>query len=65
LIFKPYLPSRDEKGDFHGRLTAYLKNHDIDKDIMVYLCGNSDMVFESIDILKEKGLSNFSYLCAN
>lgn len=50
--------SRDEKGDFHGRLTAYLKSVDIDKDTMVYLCGNSDMIFESIDILQEKGLSN-------
>lgn len=50
--------SRDEKGDFHGRLTAYLKSLEIDKETMVYLCGNSDMVFESIDILQEKGLSN-------
>jgi ferredoxin--NADP+ reductase len=46
--------SRDDKGDFHGRLTAYLKSLEIDKETMVYLCGNSDMVFESIDILQEK-----------
>ena len=50
--------SRDNTGDFHGRLTFYLKSIDIDKDTMVYLCGNSDMIFESIDILQEKGLSN-------
>jgi len=50
--------SRENTGDFHGRLTTYLKNMDIDKETMVYLCGNSDMVFESIDILQEKGLSN-------
>lgn len=50
--------SRDKNGQFHGRLTSYLKNLDIDKETMVYLCGNSDMVFESIDILQEKGLSN-------
>jgi ferredoxin--NADP+ reductase/benzoate/toluate 1,2-dioxygenase reductase subunit len=50
--------TRDEKGDFHGRLTGYLKNLEIDPETMVYLCGNSDMVFESIDILQEKGLSN-------
>ena len=50
--------SRDEKGDFHGRLTSYLKTLEIEKDTMVYLCGNSDMVFETIDILQEKGLSN-------
>lgn len=50
--------SRDEKGDFHGRLTAYLKTMEIDKETMIYLCGNSDMVFESIDILQDKGISN-------
>jgi ferredoxin--NADP+ reductase/benzoate/toluate 1,2-dioxygenase reductase subunit len=50
--------SRDEKGDFQGRLTKYLKNMNIDKETMIYLCGNSDMVFESIDILQEKGISN-------
>ena len=50
--------SRDEKGDFHGRLTEYLKKVEIDKETMIYLCGNSDMVFESIDILQEKGISN-------
>jgi ferredoxin--NADP+ reductase len=50
--------SRDKNGQFHGRLTSYLKNYDFDKETMVYLCGNSDMIFESIDILQEKGLSN-------
>lgn len=50
--------SRDKKGDFHGRLTAYLREMNIGMDTQVYLCGNSDMVFESIDILQEKGLSN-------
>ncbi len=50
--------SRDEKGNFHGRLTTYLKSMHIDKETMVYLCGNSDMVFDSIDILQEKGISN-------
>jgi ferredoxin--NADP+ reductase/benzoate/toluate 1,2-dioxygenase reductase subunit len=50
--------SRDEKGDFQGRLTVYLKNMEIDRETMVYLCGNSDMVFDAIDILQEKGMSN-------
>ena len=50
--------SRDTNGDFHGRLTAYLKTMDIGIDTMVYLCGNSDMIFESIDILQAKGISN-------
>ncbi len=50
--------SKDDKGDYPGRLTGYLKSLDIEKNTIVYLCGNSDMVFESIDILQEKGLSN-------
>ena len=50
--------SRDENGKFHGRLTSYLQNAEIEKDTMIYLCGNSDMVFDAIDILQSKGISN-------
>lgn len=47
--------SRDEKGDFIGRLTEYLKKANFDKNSCFYLCGNSDMIFDSMEILKEKG----------
>lgn len=50
--------SRDEKGDYHGRLTGYIKEVDFDKDVMIYLCGNSEMVYESMDILQERGFSS-------
>ena len=50
--------SRDVNGNFHGRLTSYLQNAEIEKDTMIYLCGNSDMVFDAIDILQSKGISN-------
>ncbi len=50
--------SKDGNGNFHGRLTNYLKNAEIEKDTMIYLCGNSDMVFDAIDILQSKGISN-------
>ncbi len=50
--------SRDDSGNFQGRLTAYLKDLEIDPETMIYLCGNSDMVFDSIDILQAKGISN-------
>ena len=50
--------SRDEKGDFHGRLTGLLKQMKVEDDTMVYLCGNSAMIFEAIDILHGKGVSN-------
>lgn len=47
--------SRDDTGDFKGRLTAYLKKAEFDKNSCFYLCGNSDMIFDAMEILKEKG----------
>lgn len=47
--------SRDDTGDFKGRLTAYLKEAEFDKNSCFYLCGNSDMIFDAMEILKEKG----------
>ena len=47
--------SRDNQGDFEGRLTQYLKNVDFDINTSFYLCGNSDMIFDSMEILREKG----------
>jgi ferredoxin-NADP reductase len=47
--------SRDKKGDFKGRLTEYLKKAKFEKDTCFYLCGNSDMIFDSMEILSDKG----------
>lgn len=47
--------SRDDKGDYKGRLTEYLKKTDFDKNTCFYLCGNSDMIFDSMEILSDKG----------
>ena len=47
--------SRDEKGDFKGRLTEYLKKVEFAKNTCFYLCGNSDMIFDAMEILKSKG----------
>jgi ferredoxin-NADP reductase len=47
--------SRDKKGDFSGRLTEYLKKANFDKNTSFYLCGNSDMIFDSMEILNDKG----------
>jgi ferredoxin/flavodoxin---NADP+ reductase len=49
--------SGDEEGDFHGRVTDYLKNHELDTSQLVYLCGNYNMIVDSMDILKSKGFS--------
>lgn len=47
--------SRDKSGDFNGRVTDYLKNTEFDKNTCFYLCGNSDMIFDSMEILSDKG----------
>ena len=47
--------SGDDTGNFQGRVTDYLKNHKIDTDQLVYLCGNYNMIVDSMDILKSKG----------
>ena len=49
--------SRDDKGDYAGRLTEYLKTADIETDRMIYLCGNSNMILEAIEILEKRGIS--------
>lgn len=52
--------SRDVKGDFNGRLTEYLKKTDFAKNTCFYLCGNSDMIFDAMEILKDKGFDRES-----
>ena len=46
----------DKEGDYHGRVTDYLKQNPPDKDTLCYLCGNVNMIYDAFDILKEKGL---------
>lgn len=52
--------SRDKNGDFSGRLTEFLKNTDFEKNTSFYLCGNSDMIFDAMEILKSKGFNRES-----
>lgn len=52
--------SRDENSDFNGRLTEYLKITEFDKNTCFYLCGNSDMIFDAMEILKTKGFDRES-----
>jgi len=47
--------SRDDNSDFKGRVTTYLQQNDFDPKTSFYLCGNSDMIFDAMEILKEKG----------
>ncbi len=48
--------SREEKGDYHGRVTDYLREHPVDPESLCYLCGNCDMIYEAFDILRSQGV---------
>lgn len=48
--------SREEGGDFKGRVTDYLKDLDFDSETNAFLCGNCDMIYEAFDMLQDKGL---------
>lgn len=47
--------SQDRKGTYHGRVTGYLKQSDFPSNTLFYFCGNSDMIFDAMEILKAKG----------
>jgi ferredoxin/flavodoxin---NADP+ reductase len=48
--------SREAGGDFHGRVTDYLRAEGTDPDARYYLCGNCDMIYEVFDILQDGGV---------
>jgi ferredoxin-NADP reductase len=43
-------------GHFNGRVTDYLRRCSVDTKGLYYLCGRSDMIYESFDILQKKGV---------
>ena len=48
--------SRDDSGDYRGRVTDYLRAHSPDPAARYYLCGNCDMIYEAFDILQDAGV---------
>ncbi len=55
--------SGDKTGKVHGRLTKYLKSAKFEKNTQFYLCGNSNMIFDAIEILKDKGFDRDQIHC--
>lgn len=49
--------SREEGGDYRGRVTDYLRTMDLAPETLCYLCGNCDMIYEVYDILTTKGIA--------
>ncbi|MEZ5071519.1 MAG: FAD-binding oxidoreductase [Bacteroidales bacterium] len=48
--------SKDSRGDYQGRVTGYLKEQPADPEALYHVVGNSQMVYEVYDILREKGV---------
>jgi ferredoxin--NADP+ reductase/benzoate/toluate 1,2-dioxygenase reductase subunit len=48
--------SREEGGDFKGRVTDHLRTIDVPPETNAFLCGNCDMIYEAFDMLQDKGL---------
>ncbi len=48
--------SKDQKGNFFGRVTQYLREKGIRKDSIYYICGNSGMVNEVTEYLEKMGI---------
>lgn len=46
----------DDKGNFKGRVTDYLKANPVDENTLCYLCGNVNMIYDAFDVLKEQGV---------
>ncbi|MEI6277167.1 MAG: FAD-binding oxidoreductase [Prolixibacteraceae bacterium] len=55
--------SQDPKGDYPGRLTGYLKERTFAPETQFYICGNSNMIFDALDILKNKGFERDQIHC--
>lgn len=47
--------TRNTENNFQGRVTDYLRKNVFTENTLFYLCGNSDMIFDAMEILKEKG----------
>lgn len=48
--------SREESDHFHGRVTDYLNKKGINKNAVYHLCGNSEMINDTSDLLEENGI---------
>jgi ferredoxin/flavodoxin---NADP+ reductase len=48
--------SQDNRGNFRGRVTDFIRQHPVDKETLCYLCGNVNMIYDVFDILKEQAV---------
>jgi ferredoxin--NADP+ reductase/benzoate/toluate 1,2-dioxygenase reductase subunit len=50
--------SRENAGDFHGRVTERLRTLVVDPRTHAFLCGNCDMIYEAFDLLRSAGVAS-------
>jgi len=48
--------SGDNTGDYHGRVTQWLRENRVAPDTQCFLCGNFNMIHEAFEILEQKGI---------
>ena len=46
----------DEDGDFKGRVTDYIKQHEFDSDTVCFFCGNFNMIKDAMALMEKKGI---------
>lgn len=54
--------SQETGGDFHGRVTEYLREHPVEPQRLCYICGRSSMVASVYDLLRAQGVPSDNLL---
>ena len=54
--------SQEAGGDFHGRVTDYLRENPVEPERLCYICGRSSMVAAVYDLLRAQGVSSDNLL---
>lgn len=49
--------TKDAEGTYRGRVTQYLENMELRDNHIFYFCGSSEMIFESFQLLGERGVT--------
>ena len=50
--------SREEGGDFSGRITEHFDKFQLDSETQIYICGNREMIINSCEMLKSRGVND-------
>lgn len=48
--------SKESKGGHRGRVTSFLPGYPVNPEMLFYMCGNNNMIYEVYHILRDKGI---------